>query len=323
MKTECVDPSYDIKSEIKVENTTPEPISFPMVKTEDDERNLGDQHVTGIKEEYEDQTQDLTTEIKFEDDPVPISFPVLKHEPEDSDFNEEPMVEVTTEDNEVFSESWRPESRFRLPRSAAMATNLYLNANSFHHKAQRMGILNTLVFISDPEQLDTEFQHLKLTLQQNGYLAKDITASLNRARHKKQQQQPITDSLEAEKPATACLPFTGKLSGKISRLLHKHGIKTIHKPPPKTGTSGGTRNLNRDSGLQLSAHGHRLLNFSPPGRRAVISGNSSAEPTVRPKVIQPESTKQDDTSAMFSPRSALITANRGTAPRLTPSGTIN
>ncbi|KAJ4426524.1 hypothetical protein ANN_27338 [Periplaneta americana] len=81
-------------------------------------------------------------------------------------------------------------------------TNLYLNANSFHHKVQRMGILNTLahraVSISDPEQLDTEFQHLKLTLQQNGYLAKDITASLNRARHKK-QQQPITDSsLEAE-----------------------------------------------------------------------------------------------------------------------------
>ncbi|KAJ4430702.1 hypothetical protein ANN_19293 [Periplaneta americana] len=132
-------------------------------------------------------------------------------------------------------------------------TNLYLNANSLHHKAQQMGILNTLahraVSISDPEQLDTEFQHLKLTLQQNGYLAKDITASLNRARHKKQQQQPIMDSLEAEKPATACLPFTGKLSGKISRLLHKHGIKTIHKPPPKIRNK--VRSVKDDLGLRV------------------------------------------------------------------------
>ncbi|KAJ4430572.1 hypothetical protein ANN_19160 [Periplaneta americana] len=85
-----------------------------------------------------------------------------------------------------------------------------------------MGILKTLVHravsISDPEQLDTEFQHLKLTLQQNGFLAEDITTSLNRARHKKKQQQ--TDSQEAEKLAIACLLFTGKLSGKISRLLY-------------------------------------------------------------------------------------------------------
>ncbi|XP_069673111.1 uncharacterized protein [Periplaneta americana] len=104
--SECMDQSYT-KSEIKVEDTTPVPMSFPLVKTEDDERNLGDQHVTGIKEEYEDQSQDLTTEIKFEEDPVPISFPVLKHEPEEvhSDFYEEPRVEVTTEDNEVFAES--------------------------------------------------------------------------------------------------------------------------------------------------------------------------------------------------------------------------
>ncbi|XP_069673690.1 uncharacterized protein [Periplaneta americana] len=131
-------------------------------------------------------------------------------------------------------------------------TNLYLNANSFHHQVQRMGILNTLahraVSISDPEQLDTEFQHLKLTLQQNGYLAKDITASLNRARHKKQQQH-IMDSLEAEKPTTACLPFTGKLLGKISRLLHKHGIKTTHKPPPKIRNK--VRSVKDDLGLRV------------------------------------------------------------------------
>ncbi|XP_069669770.1 zinc finger protein 239-like [Periplaneta americana] len=37
IKTECVDQSYDIKSEIKVEDITPVPITFPMVKTEVDE----------------------------------------------------------------------------------------------------------------------------------------------------------------------------------------------------------------------------------------------------------------------------------------------
>ncbi|XP_069672616.1 uncharacterized protein [Periplaneta americana] len=36
MKTECLDQSYDIKSEIKVEDT-PVPIGFPMVKSEVDE----------------------------------------------------------------------------------------------------------------------------------------------------------------------------------------------------------------------------------------------------------------------------------------------
>ncbi|XP_069670740.1 uncharacterized protein [Periplaneta americana] len=37
VKTECVDQSYDIKSEIKVEDATPVPISFPVVKTEFDQ----------------------------------------------------------------------------------------------------------------------------------------------------------------------------------------------------------------------------------------------------------------------------------------------
>ncbi|XP_069672016.1 uncharacterized protein [Periplaneta americana] len=37
MKTECVDQSCDIKSEIKIEDDTPVPFSFPMAKTEVDE----------------------------------------------------------------------------------------------------------------------------------------------------------------------------------------------------------------------------------------------------------------------------------------------
>ncbi|XP_069669645.1 uncharacterized protein [Periplaneta americana] len=71
-----------------------------------EERNYVDQHVTGIKEEYVDQSHDLTSEIKFEEDPVPITFPMVKREPEEerSEFSEEPRAEVTAEDNEVFAE---------------------------------------------------------------------------------------------------------------------------------------------------------------------------------------------------------------------------
>ncbi|XP_069673485.1 chromo domain-containing protein cec-1-like isoform X2 [Periplaneta americana] len=46
------------------------------------ERNFSYQHVTGIKEEYEDQSQDLTSE----EDPVPKSLLVVKHEPEERNF---------------------------------------------------------------------------------------------------------------------------------------------------------------------------------------------------------------------------------------------
>ncbi|XP_069671156.1 zinc finger protein 235-like [Periplaneta americana] len=73
------------------------------------DRNFSDQHVTDIKEEYEDQSQDLTSEIKFEEDPVPIWFPMAKREPEEEQrdldtVNEEPRVEGTAEDNEIFTE---------------------------------------------------------------------------------------------------------------------------------------------------------------------------------------------------------------------------
>ncbi|XP_069669454.1 uncharacterized protein [Periplaneta americana] len=73
------------------------------------ERNFSDHHVTGIKEEYEDHSQDLTSQIKFEEHPVPISFPVEKREPEEEQsnldtVNEEARVEVAAEGNEVSTE---------------------------------------------------------------------------------------------------------------------------------------------------------------------------------------------------------------------------
>ncbi|XP_069671291.1 zinc finger protein 239-like [Periplaneta americana] len=65
MKTECVDQSYDIKSEIKVEDTTPLPISFAMVKTEVDEDLLDVDRV------QEEQKVEISSE---EDEVLPESF---------------------------------------------------------------------------------------------------------------------------------------------------------------------------------------------------------------------------------------------------------
>ncbi|KAJ4425881.1 hypothetical protein ANN_27507 [Periplaneta americana] len=108
MNEEYEDHSQDLTTEMKFEKD-PVPVSLPVVKCEPEEQNFTDQHVTGMKKEYKDQSQDLTTEIKFEEDPVPISFPVVKREPEEEQrdldaVNEEPRVEGTAEDNEIFTE---------------------------------------------------------------------------------------------------------------------------------------------------------------------------------------------------------------------------
>ncbi|KAJ4437848.1 hypothetical protein ANN_13787 [Periplaneta americana] len=94
-----------IKAELEVD-----PLSLDTDEEEKkpilEERNLVDQYLTGIKEEYVDQSHDFKSEIKFEEDPAPVSFAVVKREPEEeqSDFNVGPRVEVTAEDNEVFAE---------------------------------------------------------------------------------------------------------------------------------------------------------------------------------------------------------------------------
>lgn len=109
-------------------------------------------------------------------------------------------------------------------------TDLYLNASSHHHPAQKRGILKTLVHrarsISDADSLTTEIQHLRNTFRQNGYSHKDIAWAL-----RKTDRQPPT--LSETRPKLAFIPYMPPVSNKIARLLHKNNIKTIHMPPPK------------------------------------------------------------------------------------------
>jgi predicted GIY-YIG superfamily endonuclease len=112
-------------------------------------------------------------------------------------------------------------------------TDLYLNGNSFHHKSQRNTVISTLALraktISDQESLPSELAHLKKTLLQNGYKKDDIRLVLKRTFSSKKKTTP-----ETEDPVNiAVLPYTGKLSGKLARILRRHNIKTIHRPPSK------------------------------------------------------------------------------------------
>ncbi|KAJ4425526.1 hypothetical protein ANN_27720, partial [Periplaneta americana] len=89
MKTECVDNSYNIKSEIKVEDTSV-PTSFSVVKSEVDEGNLSYLEVTGMKIECVDHKYDIKSEEDF------FYLDGVQQEQE---------VRVSSEENEVFPES--------------------------------------------------------------------------------------------------------------------------------------------------------------------------------------------------------------------------
>ncbi|KAJ4425945.1 hypothetical protein ANN_27571 [Periplaneta americana] len=74
------------------------------------EGNLLDLPVTRIKEECVDDSYNNNPEIKFEEIILPNNFPVMKCEPEEETFvmspiKEESMLEVTTEESEVLTES--------------------------------------------------------------------------------------------------------------------------------------------------------------------------------------------------------------------------
>ncbi|XP_069673423.1 gastrula zinc finger protein xFG20-1-like isoform X1 [Periplaneta americana] len=102
----------DIKTEPMVDPLAIQPCD-DAVKEENpsgDEGNLLDLHVTRIKEECIDESNDHTSEMKFEEIILPNNFPVVKCEAEEVSFamstvKEETMLEVTTEESDVLTES--------------------------------------------------------------------------------------------------------------------------------------------------------------------------------------------------------------------------
>ncbi|XP_069669497.1 uncharacterized protein [Periplaneta americana] len=79
IKTECVDHSYDVKTEKTVDETAVL-IDFPVVKSEVEEGNVLDLHRTEIKAECVNQRYDMKPEITFVEIPVPIDCSIVKNE---------------------------------------------------------------------------------------------------------------------------------------------------------------------------------------------------------------------------------------------------
>jgi hypothetical protein len=116
--------------------------------------------------------------------------------------------------------------------------DLYLQARSEHHPSQKSSVLKIPIqrakIIHDKHSLDVEMSHLKGTFRRNGYSNLVIMRALV------QKRRP---QAEKEKPAgVAMLSCQQAVSNKISRLLSKHNIKTIHM----------VRTLNDKLGLKVA-----------------------------------------------------------------------
>ncbi|XP_046382334.1 uncharacterized protein LOC124153280 [Ischnura elegans] len=119
-------------------------------------------------------------------------------------------------------------------------TDLYLNGLSHHHPSQRNAVLTSLFHrakrIADEESLPQEINHLRTTFQRNGYGKTEIMKALKRTFQDQRATKEFLaheDNDKAKPIAKAALPYISTISGKLSRILRKRNIETIHKPPGK------------------------------------------------------------------------------------------
>ncbi|XP_046400913.1 uncharacterized protein LOC124167151 [Ischnura elegans] len=128
-------------------------------------------------------------------------------------------------------------------------TNLYLNGRSHHHPSQKQGVLTTLIhrakIVADAENLPAEIKHLKTTFKRNGYSDRDFRLALGRTIRPRKP----TDE-DNEKPlGRACIPYVSTISGKIGRILLRHNLQVIHRPPKKI--RDGLVRVKDDLGLRV------------------------------------------------------------------------
>lgn len=114
-------------------------------------------------------------------------------------------------------------------------TNRYLHAESHHHPAQKQSAIHSLVHralsISDQEHLQTELNHLKETLQRNGYNKEEVNRTINKQRSGIKRTD--TQESQEEKKWLSFLPYVKGTTDRIGKILNKHNIRTIFKPPRK------------------------------------------------------------------------------------------
>lgn len=107
-------------------------------------------------------------------------------------------------------------------------TDRYLHANSHHHPAQKLSVVNSLVHraisISQTDNLQSELDHVQKSLQNNGYRKTDIQSTIKRRLNPKSRikNDEVTKTV-------AFLPYISRVTDRIGKVLRKHKVKTVFK----------------------------------------------------------------------------------------------
>ena len=110
-------------------------------------------------------------------------------------------------------------------------TDQYLNWGSNHHLDHKRSVVRTLlrraeVLVTDPEDQETEKQHVKKVLQANGYKPWVFkTVKTNRPK-----PTDSNNTQETNRKIPVCLPYVPGTSEKLHRLFKAHGVPAYHKP---------------------------------------------------------------------------------------------
>lgn len=110
-------------------------------------------------------------------------------------------------------------------------TDQYINANSHHHPAQKLGTIRTLynraTIICHQEKLQEELEHLKKVFIRNGFNKEQIKKFL-----RPKTRPTVTDDSTINQNFVI-LPFVSNISDKIGRILSKHKIKVAYNTTTK------------------------------------------------------------------------------------------
>jgi hypothetical protein len=108
-------------------------------------------------------------------------------------------------------------------------TEQYLHAESHHHPAQKLGVLNTLATralkISDDEHLDEEKNHLLKVFKDNGYKKHQVLRAFQNA-----SKRPRSKTQTNNDVSKVFLPYIQGTTDKLARILKKKNIGATFKP---------------------------------------------------------------------------------------------
>ena len=113
-------------------------------------------------------------------------------------------------------------------------TDLYLNANSYHHPAQKQAVISTLLHraleISDGRNRKEEISHVYQTLKNNGYKNNNIKKTLQKELGKRKKKADREDN---EDKHYAVLPFVNGIHNKLSKIFKTYNIQCRFIPNKK------------------------------------------------------------------------------------------